>query len=148
MEKGPAASSEVSDRAFQAISFDAVQGKVIIGFLSYLCLNMSFNFHVSLPLNHLELANIALFLFCICVCLCSLRKVSYGVNWHCKTCGHLESNSCAAMTCVVYVPQILMRVSFCLDILSEIFHEIHLSQTFQLGKCFVCSLLLSFLDAS
>ena len=80
MEKGPAASSEVSDRAFQAISFDAVQGKVIIGFLSYLCLNMSFNFHVSLPVNYLELTNIALFLFCICVCLCSLCKVSMVQN--------------------------------------------------------------------
>ena len=82
MEKGPAASSEVSDRVLLALVFDAAlsEGKVIIGFLSYLCLKMSFNFHVSLPVNNLELTNIALFLFCICVCLCSLCKVSMVQN--------------------------------------------------------------------
>ena len=65
------------------------------------------------------------------ICLCK-------VSSECRICGHLEPNSCAAMTCVVSVPYIAMRVSFCLDFLSEIFHEIHLSYTFQVGKCFYC----------
>ena len=56
------------------------EGKVVIGFLSNSCLNMSFNFHASLPVNHFELTNIALFLFCICVCLCSLCKFSMVQN--------------------------------------------------------------------
>ena len=82
MEKGPAASSEVSDPAFLALVFDAAlsEGKEIIGFRSYLCLNMSFDFNVSLPVGYLELTNIALFLFCICACLCSLCKVSMVQN--------------------------------------------------------------------
>ena len=56
------------------------EGKVVIGFLSNSCLNRSFNFHASLPVNHFELTNIALFLFCICVCLCSLCKFSMVQN--------------------------------------------------------------------